>query len=77
MAGLVPASRIILKHWKTAKCPDLKDWVSTMVENASHEFMLNRLNGNEDDEPLGTDWTQIRNTGNPIYISNQPDPKFM
>lgn len=50
MVGLITASRIILRHWKMAKSPNLKDWVNAMVEAASYETMLNSLKGNKEDE---------------------------
>ncbi len=60
MVGLVTASRVILRHWKTVVSPSLKDWLDAMVETASYvvcmsmyvrmyESMLCRLKGNTED----------------------------
>ncbi len=45
MVSITMASWIILRHWKTVKAPELKDWMSAMIEMASYESMLNRVNG--------------------------------
>ncbi len=50
MVGLVTASRLILRQWKTAVSPDLKDWINAMVETASNESMLSRLKANKHSE---------------------------
>ncbi len=59
IVGLVTASRLVLRHWKTAVSPDLKDWINVMVETTSHESMLNRLKANKDSGTVPWDlfWT--------------------
>ncbi len=36
---------VILCNWKCPKTPDLRDWIDGMIEIASHECMLGRLQG--------------------------------
>ncbi|KAF7657710.1 hypothetical protein LDENG_00023230 [Lucifuga dentata] len=63
MVGVVTASRIILRHWKTTRAPHMKEWVAAMVETASCESMLNRLKGEMDIISLwDTFWTHIKIT---------------
>lgn len=57
MVGLVTASRIILRHWKTTVCPELNDWIKSMADTASYESMLNNLKGDRD-----TDWDSFWNS---------------
>lgn len=38
------AVRVILKHWKTGKSPQVKEWVSMMNEMSFCECMLYKLN---------------------------------
>lgn len=61
MVCITMASWIILRHWKTAKAPELKDWASAMIEMASYESMLNRVNGVKEDglSPWEELWTYI------------------
>ena len=49
MLGLVTASRVNLRHWKTAVSPNLKDWTNAMVETTSYESVLHQLSANKDD----------------------------
>lgn len=49
MVGLITASRVILRHWKTAVSPNMREWLGAMVETASYEAMLSRLKGKEED----------------------------
>ena len=59
MVGLVTASRVILRHWKTAVSPNLKDWTNAMVETASYVSMLYKLLANKEDGMTSWDvfWT--------------------
>ncbi len=41
--GCITAARMILRNWKCPKTPDLKDWIDGMIEIASYECMLGRL----------------------------------
>ncbi len=36
-------ARVILKHWKTPKTPELKEWVNIMTKTASYESLLYKL----------------------------------
>lgn len=47
------AARIILKHWKTPKAPQFKEWVTMMIRMASYECMLCTLNNKH----TISDWT--------------------
>lgn len=47
MVGASVAARIILKHWKTPKAPQFKEWVNIMIKTASYEFMLYKLNNRD------------------------------
>ncbi|KAK3568651.1 hypothetical protein QTP86_011421 [Hemibagrus guttatus] len=37
------AARMILRHWKCPKTPDLKHWFDGMIEFASYDYTLGRL----------------------------------
>ena len=43
-AGLITASRIILRNWKSSVTPGLTDWTKLMTETASYEYMIARRN---------------------------------
>ena len=45
ITGLITASRIILKHWKSTMLPELKEWLNLMTETASYENMLAGMSG--------------------------------
>lgn len=47
--GLITASRVTLRHWKTTVSPNLREWLAAMAETASYEAMLCRLKGKEED----------------------------
>lgn len=56
----ITAARIILRNWKCARTLDVKDWVNAVIEAASHESMMERLN---DKKPIIWDdfWVHMRN----------------
>jgi len=43
MVGVSVMARVILKHWKTPKIPELKEWVNIMTKTASYERLLYKL----------------------------------
>lgn len=64
MVGLVTASTIILKHWKSSMPLNLKEWTDAMVETASYESMLGKIKdcrGDKEDGENSWDflWTGI------------------
>lgn len=64
MVGLITASRVILRHWKTAVSPNLWERLGAMVETASYEAMLYRLKGKEEDGMSSWErfWSYTRQT---------------
>lgn len=62
MVGLVIVSRVILRHWKTAVSPNLRDWTNAMVETTSYESMLHKLSANKENGMISWDlfWTYTR-----------------
>lgn len=49
MVALITASRVTLRHWKTAMSPNLREWLAAMVETTSYETLLCRLKGKEEE----------------------------
>lgn len=47
IVGVSVAARVILKHWKTSKAPQVKEWVNMMIRMASYECMLYKLNNKD------------------------------
>lgn len=43
MVGLITASRIILRHWKTAEPLNLKEWINVIVEAAAWNLRVTDL----------------------------------
>ena len=66
MVGLVTASRVILRQWKTVVSPNLKDWTNAMVETASYKSMLHKLSADTEDGMISWDlfWTYTRTNEN-------------
>lgn len=62
IVGLITASRVILRHWKTAVSPNRREWMDAMVDTASYESMLCRLKGNmeEGTNPWDSFWKHIK-----------------
>ena len=69
MVGLITASRIILRHWKTVERPDMTEWVDAVVGSAFYESMLNRLKGKLEDGTTswGCFWTHIKTEEGPCF----------
>lgn len=44
MTGLTTTARTILTYCKSAKPPEMKEWVNYMIKTASYESMLIRRN---------------------------------
>lgn len=60
MVGLLVAATVILRHWKTPKSLQVKEWVNMMVKTATYECMLQKLNRkNTTETSLGTIWSYI------------------
>ena len=66
MVGLVTASRVVLRHWKTAVSPNQKDWTNATVETASYESMLHKLSAKKENGMISWDlfWTYTRTNEN-------------
>lgn len=66
MVGLVTALRVILRHWNTTVCPELKDGIRAMAETASYESMLNKLKNDAEDKDKHWDyfWNYLKQTEN-------------
>lgn len=43
MVGVSVTARVILRHWKTPKTPELKEWVIVMTKTASYKPLLYKL----------------------------------
>ncbi len=41
--GVSVMARVILKHWKTPKIPELKEWINIMTKTAAYERLLYKL----------------------------------
>ena len=73
MVGFVITSIIILRHWKTAVSPDLKDWINATVETVSYESLLNRLKGNVDNGTIVWElfWIYKRTDDNLVQCTSE------
>lgn len=59
--GCITAARMILRNWKCPKSPDLKEWIDGMIEIASYECMLGRLQGEKEVRKTWDDfWQHIK-----------------
>lgn len=61
VVGLVTACRIILRHWKTTKRPELNEWIKSMTTTASYETMLYNIEGNKNME-WKSFWDSVKRT---------------